>query len=114
MHRYPECMNTDADSTDISTGFALDAAAPKLIYIQVADWIDARIRSGVLAPGSQLPGEIALAAGFRVALTTIRRAADVLRDRGLIVTVVGRGTFVTPAGQEGDQALPEGPEALPQ
>jgi len=32
---------------------------------------------------------------MRVAYDTVRRAAVLLRERGLIVTVHGRGTYVT-------------------
>jgi hypothetical protein len=34
-----------------------------------------------------------------VAYDTIRRATALLRDRGLIITIVGRGTYVTPEDQ---------------
>ena len=79
----------------------VDPDAPKLVYLQVADHIAARINAGELAPGARLPAERDLAAEYGVAYDTIRRAAAVLRDRGLIITIVGRGTFVTPdAGGE--------------
>lgn len=78
----------------------VDPAAPKLVYLQVADHITARIAAGELAPGARLPAERDLAAEYGVAYDTIRRATAVLRDRGLIITIVGRGTFVAPeAGQ---------------
>jgi GntR family transcriptional regulator len=65
-----------------------------LIYVQVADHIAARIASGDLPPGSRLPAERSLAVEYGVAYDTIRRATAVLRERNLIVTVHGRGTFV--------------------
>ena len=73
---------------------AIDPAAPKLIYEQVADHIAARIASGELAPGARLPAERDMAAEYGVAYDTIRRATALLRERGLITTIVGRGTFV--------------------
>jgi GntR family transcriptional regulator len=36
-----------------------------------------------------------MATEYGVAYDTIRRATAVLRERGLITTIVGRGTFVT-------------------
>ncbi len=66
-----------------------------LIYVQVADHIAARIASGDLPPGSRLPAERSLAQEYGVAYDTIRRATAVLRERKLIVTVHGRGTFVS-------------------
>jgi GntR family transcriptional regulator len=74
---------------------AIDPDAPKLIYLQVADDIEARIRSGELRPGRRLPAERDLATEYGVAYDTIRRATAVLRDRGLITTIIGRGTYVT-------------------
>ena len=75
---------------------AIDPNAPKLVYEQVADHIDARIQSGELAPGARLPAERDLATEYGVAYDTIRRATALLRERGLILTIVGRGTFVRP------------------
>lgn len=79
---------------------AIDPTAPKLIYVQVADHIAARIAAGELEPGSRLPAERDLAAEYGVAYDTMRRATAVLRDRGLILTIVGRGTFVAPDEQQ--------------
>ena len=79
---------------------AIDPAAPKLVYVQVADHITARIEAGELAPGARLPAERDLATEYGVAYDTIRRATALLRDRGLILTIVGRGTYVTPEDQQ--------------
>ena len=76
---------------------AIDPAAPKLLYVQVADHITSRIEAGELAPGAKLPAERDLASEYGVAYDTIRRATAVLRERDLIITIVGRGTFVMPA-----------------
>jgi GntR family transcriptional regulator len=67
---------------------------PALVYVQVADWITGRIERGELQPGHKLPAERDLAAEIGVGYMTIRRAMRLLRERGLIVTVVGRGTFI--------------------
>jgi DNA-binding GntR family transcriptional regulator len=75
---------------------AIDSTAPKLVYVQVADHITARIQAGELAPGARLPAERDLATEYGVAYDTIRRATALLRDRGLIITIVGRGTYVSP------------------
>ncbi|MET8080394.1 winged helix-turn-helix domain-containing protein [Streptomyces sp. NPDC005303] len=66
----------------------------QLIYVAVADHIEARIRAGQLQPGARLAAERDLAQEYGVAYLTVRRAAQVLRDRGFIETVHGRGTFV--------------------
>jgi DNA-binding GntR family transcriptional regulator len=72
-----------------------------LAYLRVADDIAARITSGELAPGARLRSERDLAEYYEVAYGTIRRATQVLRDRGLIETIQGRGTFVTAPGADG-------------
>jgi DNA-binding GntR family transcriptional regulator len=60
----------------------------------VADDIAGRITSGELAPGTRLRSERDLAEHYGVAFHTVRRAMGILRERGLIVSVHGRGTFV--------------------
>lgn len=73
---------------------------PEYVYVQVANHIAARIAAGDLPPGARLPAERDLAAEYGVAYLTVRRAAQELRDRGLIVTVMGRGTFVAEQSAE--------------
>jgi GntR family transcriptional regulator len=70
-----------------------------LAYRRVADDIAARIVSGELAPGARLRSERDLAEFYQVSYGTIRRAMEVLRNRGLITTIHGRGTFVKPDGE---------------
>ena len=80
----------------VSDQFRVDPDAPKLIYVQVADHITARIDAGELVRGARLPAERDLATDYGVSYDTIRRATALLRDRGLIITIVGRGTYVSP------------------
>jgi GntR family transcriptional regulator len=63
-------------------------------HFYVVDTLTARIEAGDLERGSKLPSEKAVAKDFGVAYGTVRRAMDVLRERGLIVTIWGKGTFV--------------------
>jgi DNA-binding GntR family transcriptional regulator len=60
----------------------------------VVEEITQRIESGEYAPGRRLPPEKDLAAELGVAYMTVRRAMEILRDRGLVITVWGLGTFV--------------------
>ena len=80
----------------VSAQFRVNPDAPKLIYVQVADHITARIDVGELVRGARLPAERDLATDYGVSYDTIRRATALLRDRGLIITIVGRGTYVSP------------------
>jgi GntR family transcriptional regulator len=68
-------------------------------YRQIAAWLRARIEAGEFRPGEDpLPSEKDLIQLFGVARDTARRAVQVLRDEGLVVTVPQRGTYVTPRG----------------
>ena len=83
----------------VSDQFRVNPDAPKLIYVQVADHITARIGAGELARGARLPPERDLATEYGVSYDTIRRATALLRDRRLIITIVGRGTYVSPESE---------------
>lgn len=65
-------------------------------YVQVADDVERRISAGEIT--GKLPSERDLADEYEVAYTTVRHAMELLRQRGLIRTVHGRGTFTKPAG----------------
>ena len=69
-----------------------------LAYMRVAGDIAARIASGELKPGARLRSERDLAEYYEVSYGTVRRAMEVLRERGLITTIHGRGTFVSVPG----------------
>ncbi len=73
---------------------AFDPDGPELIYVAVADHIARRIAAGELQPGERLTPERELAVEYGVAYLTVRRAMKELRERGLILTVQGKGTFV--------------------
>jgi DNA-binding GntR family transcriptional regulator len=63
-------------------------------YIQIADRIEDRIRRGEFGEAGQLPGASELADWYVVSGAVIRHARKELLHRGLVVAVVGRGTFV--------------------
>lgn len=71
---------------------ARDAYEPAYLYI--ANTVAEQIGSGVYRPGDQLPTEPQLRATFGVSPVTIRRAVNILLDRGLVTTTQGKGTFV--------------------
>ncbi|GAA0480702.1 hypothetical protein Ade02nite_55730 [Paractinoplanes deccanensis] len=72
----------------------IDFDGPTPLYVQIADVIEARIRDGELLPDRPIPSENQMVQEFGVARGTARKALELLRARGLVVTVVGRGTFV--------------------
>jgi GntR family transcriptional regulator len=72
---------------------------PEYTYLQVADDLAARITAGEFT--ARLPSERALAAEYGVNYGTVRRGFSMLRDRGMIVTRQGRGSFVSPPAPPG-------------
>lgn len=77
------------------------AGQPK--YQQIAADLRARIEAGEFTPGDQLPTHAALMERYGVALNTVRDALGELRERGLVETFQGTGTFVLPPGERGEQ-----------
>ena len=67
-----------------------DSATP--LYVQVATLLRARIESGELT--ARLPSLRTITQEYGVSHITAEKAILVLREEGLVVTVIGRGTFV--------------------
>ena len=72
--------------------YVINPDSPEHTYVQLADLIEAEIRAGKLR--GKIRAERDLAEECGVAYTTVRRAMAVLRERGLIKSIQGRGTFV--------------------
>jgi GntR family transcriptional regulator len=70
----------------------VDPDSPTPLYVQVASVLRARIESGELT--SRLPSLKTITQEYGVSHITAERAVQELRDAGLVVTVVGKGTFV--------------------
>ncbi|HWC04243.1 MAG TPA: GntR family transcriptional regulator [Methylomirabilota bacterium] len=66
-------------------------------YLRIADALRRRLAGGAAGRAARLPSESALAAEFQVSRETLREALALLRDEGLIYSLVGRGTFASPA-----------------
>jgi GntR family transcriptional regulator len=64
------------------------------VYVQLADILEARIKSGELRKGRTIPSEKALEQEYGLSRGSVRAAVAVLRERGLVDTVPQRGTFV--------------------
>jgi DNA-binding GntR family transcriptional regulator len=71
-----------------------DPAGPELVYAAVADDVAARISRGELTSGARLAGVAEMAQEYGVSRGTVQRAVRELRDRGLVHTVLGKGTYV--------------------
>ncbi|UBM08282.1 PLP-dependent aminotransferase family protein [Cupriavidus metallidurans] len=72
-------------------------------YVQIADLIARAVQTGELAVGDQIPSQRWLATQLGVDLTTVTRAYTEARNRGLISSFSGRGSFVAGVGEAGDE-----------
>lgn len=70
------------------------------IYRQIADQILAAIKSGKLKAGDRLPPERVLASRLGVARGTVKKAYEILTNKGFVLAARGRGSVVA-AGDAG-------------
>lgn len=66
------------------------------LHEQLANELRRKIDKGEFKPGQRIPSETALHQTYDLARGTVRRALDILREEGKIVTFPGRGSFVPP------------------
>ncbi len=75
-----------------------DSSVP--VATQVARDLEDDIKAGRIAPDTRLPSEVDLSEQYGVARMTVRRAVAQLRDKGLVITVHGRGSFAAPRDEQ--------------
>lgn len=77
-------------------------------YLGIVEALESDIRSGRVARGDRLPAQRAIAEALGVDLTTVTRAFNEARRRGLVAAQAGRGTFIREAadGDDGDPVQP--------
>lgn len=78
----------------------IDLLGPDPIYQQIAAVLAERITDGTYAPNRSIPSGSAIATEFDVSRKTAGQAVDVLKQRGLVRGVRGRGVFVVPQSDE--------------
>jgi GntR family transcriptional regulator len=74
----------------------IDPHAPEPSYQQLASQLRAMIDSGAIGPREPLPSITYMVQETGLAVGTVRKAVSVLVEAGLVYTVPGRGTFVSP------------------
>jgi DNA-binding transcriptional MocR family regulator len=67
----------------------------RMKYLGIVEGLEADIRSGRVARGERLPPQRAIAETLDVDLTTVTRAFNEARRRGLVEAQAGRGTFIS-------------------
>ncbi len=70
------------------------------IYEQICTQIKNKILSGELKQEEMLPSVRTFAKELRVSALTVKKAYDALEQEGFIVTVHGKGSFVSGVNQE--------------
>lgn len=72
----------------------IDRAGPLPLYFQIASRIETAIIDGTVPAGARIDNEIALGERLGISRPTVRRAIQVLVDKGLLVRRRGIGTQV--------------------
>lgn len=67
----------------------------RMKYLGIVEALEADVRSGHIARGERLPPQRAIAEALDVDLTTVTRAFNEARRRGLVEAHAGRGTFIS-------------------
>ena len=75
-----------------------NGAAP--IYDQIASQVKAQILNGTLKEGDALPSMRLLAKELRISVITTKRAYEELEREGFLVTMPGKGCFVSARNPE--------------
>lgn len=70
------------------------------IYEQIEQQIKAQILNGTIAENAQLPSIRQLARDLKISIITTTRAYNDLADEGFVISVAGKGYFVSPRGDE--------------
>jgi len=80
----------------------------RMKYLGIVEALEADIRSGRVARGDRLPAQRAIAEALNVDLTTVTRAFNEARRRGLLAAQAGRGTFISETldGEADEQVHP--------
>ena len=78
-------MRTEIDRLDVTR-----------LHVQLAEILRGQIGSGELSARDALPSESQLAARYELGRGTVRAAVRLLIDEGLVVSVMGRGSYVAP------------------
>ncbi len=78
-----------------------DVTNTRPLYLSIAHSLETQIVDGFYDPGDQIPTEREIAREYGVSRITARNAVKELQNKGLVVRIRGKGTFV---------AQPEGPK----
>jgi len=69
------------------------------IYEQIVEQVKADILNGSLKQGEPLPSVRTLSKELRISALTVKKAYDALEQEGFVVTVHGKGSFISGVNQ---------------
>ena len=84
--------------------FDVDTRSRKPIYEQLKDQILNFIRLGILEQDAKLPSIRSVALEIGANVNTVKRAFQELEMEGVIYTVTGKGSFVSPTALDSNSA----------
>ena len=73
----------------------LDCKKREAIYEQIVSEIERYVSLGVLKPNEKIPSVRVMALDLGINPNTVKKAYDILEDRGVIVTLSTKGTFIS-------------------
>lgn len=77
----------------------VDESLSRTKYMQVVDLIKSDIECGVFGIGEQIPSISETSAEFYIAKVTVEKAYKILKQKGILSSVKGKGYYVTSAGK---------------
>lgn len=72
----------------------------KPIYIQMAEWIEENILTGVFPEETQIPSTTEISAMYRINPATALKGVNILVDKGIIYKKRGLGMFVSSGAEQ--------------
>ncbi|MCX5807085.1 MAG: GntR family transcriptional regulator [Proteobacteria bacterium] len=72
----------------------IDRSSYEPAYMQLVRIVSEQIASGILRSGDQLPAEAQFCTQYNISPMTVRRAINILVERGFVSATQGKGTFV--------------------
>lgn len=65
------------------------------IYEQIAGQVKSLVQDGSLVEGAPLPSVRSLSKELRISALTVKKAYDALEQEGYVITVHGKGSYIT-------------------
>ena len=89
------CMVESGTLRKEVTMFQIDSLSDKPIYKQIVDQTKSMISKNLLQEGDKLPPVREFSKMLGVSVSTIQKAFQQLESEKIIITIVGKGTFIT-------------------